>query len=152
MKQIRRGVALALATACAMVLTTTTAYAEEVVVNDGADATASLTDIRKVRVDHGDDQLTVRVNFPDLRKRSSAGLNVFIDKDTARRGPEFALGTPLFSGSDYALLRMRRWQPVGGAGRLRLRRGAEVEAGRAGLHARTGAASVTPTSCGSGCG
>lgn len=114
MNQFRRGATLALATACATVLTTATAYAEEVVVNDGADATASLTDIRKVRVDHGDTQLTVRVNFPDLRKRSRAGLNVFIDKGTARRGPEFALFTPLFSGSDYTLVRMRRWRAVGG--------------------------------------
>lgn len=114
MNQFRRAATLALATACATILTTTTAYAEEVVVNDGADATASLTDIRKVRVDHADAQLTVRVNFPDLRKRSSAGLYVFIDRGTARRGPEFALFTPLFTGSDYALVRMRRWQPVGG--------------------------------------
>lgn len=113
MRQIRRGAGLALATACAIVLSTTPAYAAEVVVNDGADATASLTDIRKVRVDHGDEQLTVRVNFPDLRKQADAGLNIFIDKGP-RRGPEFALFTPLFSGSDYAVLRMKRWQPVGG--------------------------------------
>ena len=112
-KQIRRGVTLALATACATVLTATTAYAEEVVVNDGADTTASLTDIRKVRADHGEAQLTVRVNFPDLRKKADAGLTVFIDKGP-RRGPEFGLFTPLFSGSDYAMLQMRRWQPVGG--------------------------------------
>lgn len=109
--QVRRGAALALAAVCTTVLTATAAYAEEVVVNDGADATASLTDIRKVRVDHGDSELSVRVNFPDLRKQADAGLNLYIDK-SRRRGPEFGLGMPLFSGSDYALVRMRRWQPV----------------------------------------
>lgn len=114
MKHLRRGTALALA-ACTAVLTTTAAYAEEVVVNDGADATPSLTDIRKVRVDHGDEQLQVRVNFPDLRKKAEAGLSIFIDKNAQRRGPEFGLGAPLFSGGDYALLRMKRWQFVGGA-------------------------------------
>ncbi|MGZ5398661.1 MAG: hypothetical protein ACXWDM_01525 [Nocardioides sp.] len=109
MKQIRRRVTVVLATACAAVLTTTATYAEVAVVNDGADATASLTDIRRVRVDHGDQQLKVRVNFPDLRKRANAGLIIFVDKNRQRRGPEFGLATPLFSGSDYALLRMRRW-------------------------------------------
>jgi hypothetical protein len=109
MKHVRRGAALALA-ACTAVLTTTAAYAEEVVVNDGADATASLTDIRKVRVDHGDQQLRVRVKFPDLRKKADAGLSIFIDKNAHRRGPEFGLGAPLFSGGDYALMRMKRWR------------------------------------------
>ena len=115
MKQIRRTAALVLAIACAAALASTSAYAEETVVNDGADATASLTDIRRVRVDHGDEQLTVRVSFPDLRRSADAGLNIFVDKNPQRRGPEFVLATPLFSGSDYALLRMRRWKLVDGA-------------------------------------
>ena len=89
------------------------AHAEEVIVNDGADASASLTDIRKVRVAHGDNQLAVRVNFPDLRKQANAGLSIFIDKNAERRGPEFGLGAPLFSGGDYTLLRMKRWQFTG---------------------------------------
>lgn len=113
MKQVRRSVTLVLATAVAAVLTTTPAYADVAVVRDGADATASLTDIRKVRVDHGDDELKVRVNFPDLRKKADAGLNVYVDRNPQRRGPELGLATPLFSGSDYALLRMKRWKFVG---------------------------------------
>jgi len=113
MKQNRRNITVVLATACAAVLATTTAsYAEVTVVRDGADA-PSLTDIRKVRVDHGDEQLKVRVHFPDLRKKAEAGLNVYIDRNAQRRGPEFGLATPLFSGSDYALLRMNRWQFTG---------------------------------------
>lgn len=104
---------LALTIACAIALTATAAYAEEVVVNDGADATASLTDIRKVRIDHGSEQLRVRVNFPDLRKKASAGLNIYFDKTDERRGPEFGLATPLFSGGDYSLMRMKRWQFLG---------------------------------------
>ena len=113
MNQIRRSVTLVLAAACTAVLVATPAHAEVTVVNDGADATASLTDIRRVRVDHGGEQLKVRVNFPDLRKNANAGLNVYVDKNAQRRGPEFGLATPLFSGSDYALLRMKRWKFVG---------------------------------------
>jgi len=112
MNQIRSSAALVLATVCMAALTATPAYAEEAVVNDGADATASLTDIRRVRVDHGDEQLKVRVNFPDLRKKAAAGLNIYVDKNVQRRGPEFGLATPLFSGGDYALLRMKRWKFV----------------------------------------
>lgn len=113
MKQIRSSVNLVVATACTVVLTTTSAYAEEAVVNDGADAAASLTDIRRVRVDHGTEQLKVRVNFPDLRKKAAAGLTIYVDRNPRRRGPEFGLATPLFSGSDYALLRMKRWKFIG---------------------------------------
>ena len=118
MMHTHRRAAAAIAAAFAVVLTTLApAHAEQVVVKDGADATASLTDIRKVRVDHGDEQLTVRVNFPDLRKRAEAGLNIYIDKNRDRRGPEFGLGTALFSGSDYMLGRIKKWK-FAGAGPL----------------------------------
>jgi hypothetical protein len=89
------------------------AQAEGVRLDDGADATASLTDIRVVRARHSDDRVRVRVNFPDLRKRSSAGISFFVDKNASKKGPEFVLGAPLFSGSDYALFRMTDWKVVG---------------------------------------
>ena len=106
--------ATAVAMAVAVVLTPlAAAHAEQVVVNDGADATGSLNDIRKVRVDHRDAELSVRVNVPDLRKQASAGLTIYIDKRADRRGPEFVIGVPLFSGADYALWRMKKWKYAG---------------------------------------
>ena len=112
-RRTRAGIALA--TAAAAVLTAVApASAETVSTDDGADATASLTDMRRTRITHGDDQVTVRITYPNLRRKGQAVQSVFVDKNANRRGPEFALFTPLFSGSDYALLRMRRWKVSGG--------------------------------------
>jgi hypothetical protein len=106
--------ALALATAAAAVVTTMSpASAETTTVNDGADATASLTDIRKVRVAHGDRRVEVKVSFPNLRKKADASLSVFIDSDPDAPGPERGIGLPLFSGADYAMWRMEDWEYVG---------------------------------------
>jgi hypothetical protein len=44
---------------------------------------------------------------------SDAGATVYVDTDPATPGPDFLLGTPLFEGSDYAMFRTNRWQPVG---------------------------------------
>ncbi len=110
---VRRGLLAAAPAALTTTLTAAPADAQITRVDDGADATASLTDIRVVRAQHTDKRVTVKVNFPDLRKKSSASLNIYVDTDATRKGPEYALGTPLFSGSDYALWRMRNWKFVG---------------------------------------
>lgn len=107
----RTRTAVALAAAAAAVLTSVApASAQTFRTNDGADATASLTDMRKVRITHGADDVTVRITYPNLKKQGQANQAVYLDKNPDRRGPEFALFTPLFSGSDYALLRMRKWK------------------------------------------
>lgn len=85
------------------------AQAESVMIRDGADATASTTDIRKVRIHHGTKRLEVEVNFTNLKKQAQAGLAIYVDTNGSRRGPEYALFTPLFSGGDYALLKMDGW-------------------------------------------
>ena len=93
------------------------ALAESVVLPDPADATASLSDIRKVKADHGDARLFVKVSFAELEPESDGGpsqMSVFVDTDGSRRGPEFRLGTGLQSGSDYQLVRMKDWQVVSG--------------------------------------
>ncbi len=85
--------------------------------NDGADATGSLTDILTVRVAHGTTLALVKITFPDLRKRSEAGpsgISIYLDTRPGRRGPEYRLGTGLQNGTDYQLMRMRDWKPVGG--------------------------------------
>lgn len=83
---------------------------------DPADTQASLTDIREVRVAHGAERVTVAVGFTDLRATSDggpSGLTVFLDANPDRRGPELALVTGLQEGTDYQLLRVRRWKLVG---------------------------------------
>ncbi len=92
------------------------AMAETTSFNDGADATGSLNDILKVSVDHGADDATVRISFADLRKRSQGGpasIAIFLDTKPDRKGPEFRLGSGLQNGTDYQLVRMRNWAPVG---------------------------------------
>ena len=110
---VRHGLAVAAAVALTTTLVAAPANAQVTRVDDGADATASLTDIRVVRVQHGEELVTVRVSFPDLRKKSSASLFIYLDRNKKRTGPEYALATPLFSGGDYALRRMRHWKFVG---------------------------------------
>lgn len=110
---VRHGLVAAAAAALTTTLVAVPANAQITRVDDGADATASLTDIRVVRVQHTGKRLIAKVNFPNLRKRAAASMIFYIDSDDTRRGPEYALGTPLFSGGDYALWRMRKWRFVG---------------------------------------
>ena len=107
-----RILAAALATA-ATLTTAPVAHAATTVVDDGADATASRTDILTVRVGHAARRVEVKVTFPDLRKRARAGLTVYVDTDPEARGPERSVGLPLFRGSDYVMWRMRDWEYVG---------------------------------------
>jgi hypothetical protein len=109
----RTGLIAAAAAALTAILVAAPAQAELTRLDDGADATASLTDIRVVRVQHTDTHVIAKVNFPDLRKKASAALTIYIDKNAEKDGPEFVLGTPLFSGGDYALWRMADWKYVG---------------------------------------
>jgi hypothetical protein len=92
------------------------AMAERIGVSDPADATASLSDIRRVTVDHGPEQVFVKVAFTELEPRSEAGpssLAIFLDTNPARKGPEYRLGTGLQRGTDYQLMRVKDWKPVG---------------------------------------
>lgn len=110
----RTRTAVALAAAATAVLTSVApASAETYRTDDGADATASLTDMRQVRITHGTDNVTVRIAYPNLKKQGQATQAIYLDKNPDRRGPEYALVTPLFSGSDYALVKMRKWKVVG---------------------------------------
>jgi hypothetical protein len=97
----------------ALAAITTPAVAENVTVRDGADATASLTDIRRVKVAHAPRNVFVAASFTDLRRRSDAGLTVFLDADPGRPGPERAVITGLQDGTDYQMVRVRNWRLVG---------------------------------------
>ncbi len=92
------------------------AVAETATVRDGADTTASLHDIRTVKVAHAPRNVFVATGFTDLRRRSEAGpagLTVFLDSNPDRPGPERAVVTGLQAGTDYQLVRVRDWRLVG---------------------------------------
>lgn len=90
------------------------AHADSVTVTDPADASASNADIRKVRVNHAARTVYTRIRVTDLDISSfGPGATIFFDADGSRPGPEFQIGVPLFSGSDWAITRSHRWEPVG---------------------------------------
>lgn len=107
------------AAAAALMLTTTTgpASAERVGLDDPADASGSLSDIFAVTAIHGPKRLVVRVDVADLQPTSDGGpasMSIFVDTDRTKPGPEFRLGTGLEEGTDFQLVKMRKWKPVGG--------------------------------------
>lgn len=95
------------------------ASAERLGLDDPADVGgASLADILAVSAVHSQKKLVVRVDVDDLKPTSQAGpssLAVFVDTDPDAKGPEFRLGTGLQEGTDYQLVRMEGWKPVGEA-------------------------------------
>jgi len=95
------------------------ASAERLGLDDPADVGgASLSDILSVTAVHAPRKLVVRVDFAELKRTSDAGpssLSVFVDTDRNANGPEFRVGTGLQAGTDYQLVRMENWKPVGEA-------------------------------------
>ena len=115
-RPVRRALAAVIFVAASTSLTGV-ASAESVTVPDPADvSSASLSDIREVKARHGERRVFVRVSFTELEPESEAGgssLSLFVDTDPDRRGPEFRLASGLQWGTDYQLVRMRDWRPVG---------------------------------------
>jgi hypothetical protein len=95
------------------------ASAERLGLDDPADVGgASLSDILAVTAVHAPKKLVVRVDFAELEPTSDAGpssLAVYVDTDPGAKGPEFRVGTGLQAGTDYQLVRMENWKPVGEA-------------------------------------
>ena len=108
-----RSVLATTAAIAATALVASPASAQSTTVIDGADATASLTDIRVVTLAHQSDKVVVRTEFTDVRRVNSAGLRIHIDTNPNRVGPEYRLVSGLSDGTDYALLRVRDWKVVG---------------------------------------
>lgn len=101
---------------CALVATAAPAMAERIGVADPADATASLSDIRRATLAHGLERVFVKVRYADLRPAIRGGgtsVEIFLETNSFRRGPEFRLGAGLHQGTDYQLTRMRGWKSVG---------------------------------------
>lgn len=85
------------------------AHAEFYNIDDPADATASLTDIYGLEVNHGSKNVLVKVRFNELMRSSAAGVSVYIDTDRDARGPEFVLSSGLGDGTDYVLTAADGW-------------------------------------------
>lgn len=102
-------VSLAAAALSAVVLAVP-AQAEVYRIDDPADATASLTDITGLEVDHGNANVLVKVRFRELVRSSAAGVSVYLDTDPADKGPEYVLSSGLNDGTDYMLSRAQGWR------------------------------------------
>lgn len=68
-------------------------------------------DIKRVRVVN-DDQVRVKVVHDDLVRsyESGSSIEVFLDTDRTRKGPEYVFQGGTFEGADYGLLRARGWK------------------------------------------
>ena len=114
MNKLIRAAAVLTVGAALPLLHSAPSYADSVAVDDPADATASNADIRKVRVNHAARTVYTRITVTDLDLDSfGPGVTIFYDADGSRPGPEFQIGVPLFSGSDWAITRSDGWRSVG---------------------------------------
>jgi hypothetical protein len=89
------------------------AHAERYSVDDPADASGSRNDIYGLTVTHGQERVKFSILVDDLRRVSSAGATLFLNTNPDDPGPEYALGTGLSSGTDYALVRVEGWRSPG---------------------------------------
>ncbi len=89
------------------------ASAATAVVKDGADATASLTDVLRMKVRHGQHRVVVRTKHTNLKRRNAAGASIYLDTEPERSGPEFVVDLGLGRGTDYQLTKVRAWKRVG---------------------------------------
>jgi hypothetical protein len=108
---MRTRTSLLAATALALVaLAAAPAHAEFYTIDDPADAKGSLTDIYSLEVNHGSDNVLVKVRFNELMRSSAAGVSVFFDTDRDVKGPEYVLSSGLGDGTDYVLTEADRWR------------------------------------------
>lgn len=90
-----------------------TATADSTTVEDGADASASLHDVLTMTVNHTPQRVVVRTTYADLQRHSDAGpagTTIYLDTKPKRKGPEFALTSGLQDGTDYQLVRVKKWK------------------------------------------
>ena len=89
------------------------AHAEKYSIDDPADASGSLNDIYGLTYNHGEENVRFVIRVADLRRVSNAGATLYLDTKPDNKGPEYALGTGLSSGTDYALFRVEGWRDHG---------------------------------------
>lgn len=113
---LARPVAAAAAVALTLGLAASPASAETTTATDPADSGGSLTDIRRVTVNHGPEQVITKVRFTGLKRTSDggpSGLTVFFDSAPGRKGPELRFDTGLQEGTDYQVTGTKGWAQAG---------------------------------------
>jgi hypothetical protein len=114
MTRLTRAASVLTAAAAVPLLLSAPAGAESITRTDPADAYASPTDIRQVKVNHADHSLHVRIRFSDLATgmhNATSGASIYVDTRPRHAGPEYVMGVPLFRGSDWAVVRTHGWKP-----------------------------------------
>lgn len=108
LRRLGAGTVVAAAT---VVLTTGAASAETRVFLDDKGDLDHGADIKRVRVVN-DEQVRVKVVHRDLVRsyESGSSLEVFLDTDRSRKGPEYVFQGGTFEGADYGLLRAKGWK------------------------------------------
>jgi hypothetical protein len=74
-------------------------------------------DIESVRVVNTGNWIKIRSHHRNLRyggQTPGGGVSVYISTVRRRNGPEFRISGPVGFDGDYAIIRVRRWEPVGG--------------------------------------
>jgi hypothetical protein len=103
-------------TALGLTLAAAPAQAERAGLDDPADASASLNDIYGVEASYGQKIGKVHVRVADLQPTTDGGpasVEIFIDTKPKRKGPEYRLATGLQEGTDFQVVEMKDWEPVG---------------------------------------
>jgi hypothetical protein len=74
-------------------------------------------DIHSVRVVNTGKWIKIRTHHRELRYggAQNGGVSVYIDTVRRRNGPEVRFSGPVGFDGDYAIVRVRRWKPVGDA-------------------------------------
>ena len=134
-RRVVAGLAAAALTAAVAVLAmpAAPASAAAVAVSDDDDTTHG-SDLLRMRVRHGEDQVQIRTTHADLQRdpASGSGGQVYIDTDSADQGPELVFVGGYFEGTDYQLLHTegfgaKQWgNPVEGSWRMSIDYDAET--------------------------
>ena len=110
---LRRALPAALAATISLLSVTvaTHAIANSASFPDGTTTPGSM-DIHRVRVVN-EQRLTIRVVVDELQRRAGQGsVEVWLDTDAGRSGPEFHIGSGLWD-SDWQISRARGWRSTG---------------------------------------
>lgn len=108
---VARG-ALAAVVAVSSLALAAPASAETSVFKDDRGDMGDRADIIRVRVVN-EKNVRVRIKHENLTRRGSRGASVYLDTNFDRRGPEYVFVAGITAGTDFVLMRARRWQGRG---------------------------------------
>ncbi len=114
--RLRRSAVAALAAAMAVPLGVAASLPAQAATKTFADAKGDMdsgNDLLRVKV-RNEDRIRLVAKHDNLTRQSGGGIAWFIDVNSDRRGPEFRIAGGLTAaGTDWNILRVRRWHVVG---------------------------------------